>query len=261
MSPVTNVWRQLVERRLWPAAILLIAALVAVPLMLAKDPEPAATVPPANVDTNGGELANTPIVVPVTPADRANRRKVLGDAKNPFASAKPADPVEDAGDDKGPVVVKTPTEGSSGGAGGDSGSSAGGGTSPSTGGPTPTAPATPTTPATPAPPKKTYEKHELTVRFGAEDTKRLSVKLLAPLPSAEEPVLIYTRLLKDGKTAEFLLDSGVEAMGDGVCHPSPEQCETIRLREGETEFLDVKDETGNAVGAVPARPDRDPQGQ
>ena len=39
MSAVTNMWRQLVQRRLWPVAILLIAALAAVPLTLAKEPE------------------------------------------------------------------------------------------------------------------------------------------------------------------------------------------------------------------------------
>jgi hypothetical protein len=247
MSPVTNVWRQLVQRRLWPVAILLIAALAAVPLMLAKDPEPPVAPPSENVD-NSGALATTPIVTAATADDRAKRRKVLGTAKNPFGVAKPASAAQDSNADNAATVVKTP----SGGTPDDSGSS-GGDTSapstPSTPSPTPTVPSTPTTPATPAPAKKKYEKHELTVRFGADDDiKRLSVKKLEPLPSAEEPVLIYTGVLKDGKTAEFLLDTGVSAIGDGECHPSPEQCETIRLREGETEFLDLKDETGAVVG-------------
>ena len=41
MSFLTDIWRQLKERRLWPVALLLVAAIVAVPLVLAKDPEPA----------------------------------------------------------------------------------------------------------------------------------------------------------------------------------------------------------------------------
>jgi hypothetical protein len=57
-------------------------------------------------------------------------------------------------------------------------------------------------------------------------------------------VLIYMGVLKDGKTAVFLVDHDVAPVGDGECHPSPEQCETIRLRAGETEFFDVTDETG-----------------
>jgi hypothetical protein len=239
MSPVTNVWRQLVQRRLWPVAIVLIAGLAAVPLMLAEDPEPAVSPPPAQVDTKS-ELATTPIVAPATPADRAKRRQVLGDAKNPFARVKQADPAGSASDSAGPVVVTSPTGGTPGDGGGTG--SSGGGAVPSTGTPAPT------TPATPAPAPKKYELNELTVRFGsADDVKRQSVKRLQPLPSAELPVLIYMGVLKDGKTAVFLVDHGVTPIGDGECKPSPEECETIRLKVGETEFLDVADDTGSVT--------------
>jgi len=88
---------------------------------------------------------------------------------------------------------------------------------------------------------------ELTVRFGdatADTLERTSLERLQPLPSAQDPVLIYLGVLADGKTAVFLLDHGVSAVGDGDCRPSPEECETMRLRAGETEFLDVTDETG-----------------
>jgi hypothetical protein len=67
------------------------------------------------------------------------------------------------------------------------------------------------------------------------------------LPSTELPVLIYMGVLKDGKTAVFLVDHGVTPIGDGECNPSPEECETIRLKVGETEFLDVADDTGNVT--------------
>jgi hypothetical protein len=235
MSAVTNMWRQLVQRRLWPVAILLIAALAAVPMMLAKDPEPAVSPPPAQVDTKS-ELATTPIVAPATPTDRTKRRKVLGSRKNPFASVKPADAPGSGNDSADPVVVKSPT-------GGTSDDTSGGGTTPSTG-----TTDTPTTPATPAPAPKKYEQNELTVRFGgAEDAKRQSVKRLQALPSAELPVLIYMGVLKDGKTAVFLVDHGVTPVGDGECNPSPEECETIRLKVGETEFLDVADDTGSVT--------------
>jgi hypothetical protein len=238
MSPVTNLWRQLVQRRLWPAAIVLIAALAAVPMMLAKDPEPPATAPPAAVDTKS-ELATTPIVTPATPADRAKRRKVLGTKKNPFAVPKPAKPAGEAKDGKGPVVVKSATGGTSGDTGSSDGGGTGSGSTPSTGTPAPT------TPATPAPAPKKYAAQELTVRFGvADDVNRRSVKRMQPLPSAELPVLIYMGVLKDGKTAVFLVDHGVTPVGDGECKPNPDDCETIRLREGETEFLDITDDTG-----------------
>jgi hypothetical protein len=240
MSPVTNVWRQLVQRRLWPVAILLIAALAAVPMMLAKDPEPTASPPATPADTKG-ELAATPIVAPATDTGKANRRKVLGAAKNPFGVAKQAQAGSDAAPNTDSVVQKTP-------AGGSSLDDAGtGGGSTASGGSAPVAPVAPATPAEPAPAPKEYEPEELTVRFGdGTDMKRRSVKKLQPLPSAELPAVVYMGMLKDGKTAVFLLEAGVTPDGDGECRPTPEQCETIRLRIGETEFFDVAAESGAA---------------
>jgi hypothetical protein len=59
-------------------------------------------------------------------------------------------------------------------------------------------------------------------------------------------VAVYLGVEEDGKTAVFLITGDVTAQGDGKCDPSPEDCRTLRLRKGETEFLDVKD-TGEAT--------------
>jgi hypothetical protein len=240
-SAVTNLWRQFVQRRLWPVAIVLIAALAVVPLALTEDPAPAEPAPavPATTADSGDELATQPIVGPAEA--RTKRRKVLGDAKNPFGVAK-QDATSNSRTDNSVVSVNR--------TGDDAGSpnqvdspSTDGGTTPSSGTPVPT------TPAAPAPAPKKYAPQELTVRFGGpDDVTRRSVERLQPLPTAELPVLIYMGVLKDGKTAVFLVDHGVTPVGDGECRPSPEDCETIRLREGETEFLDVKDDTGAVVG-------------
>jgi hypothetical protein len=241
-SAPTNLWRQFVQRRLWPVAILLVAALAAVPLALSKDPAPPAPAPPAPVTDSGSpdELAAQPIVAPSEA--RISRRKVLGASKNPFGVAKQETAPTNQSD---PPVVNVEQTGQ------DGGDSPTGGSAPSTGTgstpPTTVAPA-PTTPAEPTPPPKKYAHQELTVRFGgADDVGRQSVKRLQALPSEELPVLIYMGVLKDGKTAVFLVDDGVEPVGDGECHPTPEQCETVRLRVGETEFFDVKDETGTVT--------------
>ena len=48
MNLINDTFRGLVRKKLWPVALLLVAALVAVPVLLAKDPEtPVATAPPA----------------------------------------------------------------------------------------------------------------------------------------------------------------------------------------------------------------------
>jgi hypothetical protein len=228
MSVLKDTWRFLVQRKLWPAALLLVAAAVAVPKLLTEEP-PAAVADPVVVvkADKRAVLATDPIVVAAGDADRSGRRSVLGSAKDPFkpevvptptpdpAAVKPADPKPDTPDAPSP------------------------GGSPVSGG----SPAVDPVPTTPAQPKKQYELYELSVRFGlssdATQPPRKDVKRLQALPSSDEPVLIYLGVLKDNKTAVFMLDSGVIAQGDGTCRPSRTSCETIHIKAGETEFFDI----------------------
>jgi hypothetical protein len=250
MKVVNDIWRQLVGRRLLPLAVILIGALVAVPLLLASDPETPAQPAVAPVDDSAADATET--IVSLASTDTTDRR-VIGEKSNPFQGDKPPKSKDETdGPKAGTIDPKDLTDALTGGD--DSGTTGGsGGTGGTTGGaadPGTVAPTTPTTPTDPAPARKTYDKYDLTVRFGdsAGDLQKLTLPRLQPLPKADLPVLIYLGVSKDGKSALFLLEKGVEAVGDGVCDPSPEACETLRLRIGETEFLDVVDEEGN-VGA------------
>jgi hypothetical protein len=240
MSAVTTLWRQLVQRRLWPVAILLVAALAAVPLALAKQPATQPQPPVAVADSGAkGELAQTPIVATAADGDRAKRRRVLGTRKNPFAVVKP-------------VQAATPSGANTDGTGAPSGSNTDGSTPTGSSTPTTSTPGggTPTTPTTPPKKKKVYDLYDLTVRFGdsaASPLPKSTLKRLQPLPDADKPVLIYMGVLKDGKTAVFLVDNNVTSTGDGDCKPSVGQCETIQIRAGETEFFDLKDDTGSVT--------------
>jgi len=235
MSVINDTWRFLVQRRLWPVAILLIAAAAAVPTLLAREPEPVPPAPAVAVKSNkGAVLATQPIVAPASDGDRSGRRRVLGARKNPFK----------------PQVTPTPTPRPESATTADMGAAAPtgadkGGSAPSVGASPAPDTSTPIVPDTTPKKKKTYELYELTVRFGvSSDTRpsRRDVKRLQALPSADEPVLIYLGVLKDKKTAVFMVDSGVVAQGDGECRPSRTACETIHIREGETEFFDVPGE-------------------
>jgi hypothetical protein len=223
MSVINDTLRFLVRRRLWPVAILLVAAAAAVPMLLAKDPAPApAQAPTAAVKSDkNAVLAEDPIVTEAADGDRSGRRQVLGSRKDPFKPQVTPTPT--------PKPEATPTAPTTGATG-----SPAAGETPSTG-------ASPAPGTTPSPKKKDYELYELTVRFGqsAGQLSRKNVKRLQALPSNGNPVLIYLGVLKDKKTAVFLLDSGVVAQGDGECHPSRTQCETIQIHQGETEFFDV----------------------
>jgi hypothetical protein len=250
MNPISNLWRQLVQRRLWPVAVLLVAALAAVPLMLAKDPEAEpAPVPQAATEDASSELATTPIVAKATPVDRAKRRKVLGNAKNPFA--KPAKLGGSA--QSGPKAAQLANDAAS--KAGSSGPTkladnltiVGGGGAPAPSGPPLGTPVAPTEPAEPKPAPK--ERDSITVRFGGGDAiDRMNVKKLEALPLAEEPLVVYLGVADGGKSAVFMVDSTVEPEGDGECVPDPNTCETIHLREGETEFFDVLDANGESIG-------------
>lgn len=240
-AAVQSVWRQLLQRRLLPVAILLIAAAAAIPFILAKDPEttPAAPLPAAGKGPD--ELATEPIV---TAADGATlkRRKVLGSARNPFAAPASAPQAESPADPAG----KTPAADEPAS---EAPSSSGGG-APSGGGDEPVVPSGPSAPSTPSTPKPQYDRGDLTVRFGdatGDALERMTVKRLGALPSVEEPVLIYLGVADGGKSAVFLFEEGVEVNGDAECDPSPQACETIKLRAGETEFVDVKGEDGEVA--------------
>ncbi|MEA2124573.1 MAG: hypothetical protein QOI80_1355 [Solirubrobacteraceae bacterium] len=250
MSVITNTWRFLLQRRLWPVAVLLIAAAVAVPTLLASEPTAVPAPPAAAVKSDRASvLATEPIAARAGDGDRSGRRQVLGAAKNPFKPKFTPTPTP------APVNVKTTaTTPVTGASGGSSGGSSAGSTTPAA--PGTTAPTTPTTPATP---KKKYELNELTVRFGPSDQAggsppRKDVKRLQALPSNDLPVLIYLGVLPDKKTAVFLVDSGIVAQGDGTCRPSRTTCETIHMKAGETEFLDVPgDDSGDATAAPAAQ--------
>jgi hypothetical protein len=248
MSVITDTLRFIIQRKLWPVAIVLIAAAVAVPQLLGSGPT-AAPAPPAGAvkSDSASVLATEPIVAPAADSDRSGRRRVLGAEKNPFKPKATPTPTPTPGPATAPTATaKSPA------ATGAPGITLGG------------SPAASTTPVStiPAPAKKKYQLNELTVRFGLSDGSRpprKDVKRLRALPSNDEPVLIYLGVLADKKTVVFLLDSGVVAQGDGDCRPSRTTCETLQIREGETEFLDVAaEDTGD--GTTPA-PDAAPAAQ
>ena len=247
MNVLTTTWRQLVRRRLWPVAVLLLAALAAVPVLLARDAAPVAT-PPLPQTSATAETAKAgdddafaePVVAKASAADRSRRRRVLGSRKNPFEPAPVKKPKKKKTKKASTATDKTDKTDKTGGTTAP--------TTPSTGTPT-----TPAVPVAPAPPKKTYPKDSLIVRFGdpTGDLERKLLRKLEGLPDGTTetgPLLVYTGLTDHGKKAVFLVDASVELTGDGTCKPHPSSCETIELAAGETEFFDVIDpDTGEVT--------------
>jgi hypothetical protein len=237
MNAVKSTWSQLVSRRLWPVAILLVAALAAVPFLLAKQPE--VPVPPVvstdNLTTEADDAIAEPVVAEVLPEDRSRRRRLLGQRKDPFRPAPPAKKAKAEGKDSEQQQSDSKPQQPSGGDEKPAESGGGGGSS---------APAPAPAPAEPVAPKKYFSPGTIIVRFSDPNSgqaAKFAIKKLQPVPDDELPLLVYMGLTKDGKRAKFLVDASVEVDGDGKCRPHPSNCETVELAVGETEFLDVID--------------------
>jgi hypothetical protein len=246
MNVLTTTWRQLVSRRLWPVAVLLVAALVAVPMLLKKEPEPIVPSSPAtseapaeNAKADDGDAFAEPVVSKASTADRSRRRRVLGARKDPFEPA----PV------KKPKKTKKATQSTHANTSQPSDPAPATPSAPSA----PSTPSTPVTPVAPAPKKKVYAKGSLIVRFGEANggvLKRLVLPSLGGLPNEDEKeaLLVYTGTVNHGRKAQFLLDASLEATGDATCQPHPSNCEQVELAAGETEFFDVIDpESGDTI--------------
>ena len=136
-------------------------------------------------------------------------------------------------------------------------SASAGSSSTSTGSSTPSTPSTgssaPTTsskPSTTAKPKTVYH---VAVLFGALPaagatatplTPYENLKLLTPLPSATQPLIVFSGVTVGGKSATFTLVSEAILHGDGSCLPSASQCQAIDLKPGQTEQLEYVSAAG-----------------
>ena len=61
------------------------------------------------------------------------------------------------------------------------------------------------------------------------------------LPDEDNPVMVYRGVEDGGKVAIFEPTGDVVAAGDGTCAPTPEDCQYVKLRAGETESITVSD--------------------
>jgi hypothetical protein len=233
MRPVRDLFGELVERRLWPIALVLVLALVAVPVLLAKSPPaatddgaPASGAAPLAAAASAPDVPAEPIV---TVADgKAPSAPLRGRAKDPFRQQHvPPDP----GDN--PPVSSTASDAGTGGSGGTGGGGSGGTTAP--------------------PPVRTLMIASIDVRLGHAGRRlRLieDVPPLAPLPRAQKPVVIFLGILRrDPQTTAFLVSTDVRVQGPArsACLPSRKLCQAILLRRGDVVFLDYTEPDGTVV--------------
>ena len=235
-----DLWHDLRAKRLAPVAAVLLAGLVAVPLLLAKPaeepaPAPVATAPPTEADREDlAELAKVRLG-----QDEVGKGSTLGtfDPENPFTppkgtikkeSASEAGP-SDSGDAGAPSSGAASSSSDGGSAGGSAGGEApgglggGGGGGGGTGG----------TPVTPRPQATVY-KYVVDLSFTANGrTRRIKgMEKLDMLPNDRSPLLLFMGVTTNGANAVFLVDSSLEAAGEGRCKPSGSECSFAYIGAG-----------------------------
>jgi len=264
-----DVWHDLRAKRLWPVAVVLLAGIVAVPFVLAKAEEPAVAPPAPTAEAKAPEPEGPAGLAEVKLEDlgqgTGSSLSSFDDPSNPFAPprkvldkmrAEAEGTGEGAPADSGSGGGDTKVEGGSlgGGAGADdapadSGSGSAGGGSPSgdTGGDTgDTGGDTGGTGDRPAPPVDGGEKtttvnytYVADVTFRANDRRRKikGMEKLDILPDRANPLLIFLGVTEKAGNAVFLVDSTLDAVGEGSCKPSRSECAFLYLGPGsEHEF-------------------------
>jgi hypothetical protein len=245
VSFLRNVLHDLVEKRLWPVAVALLIALIAVPVVLGGSSSGA--------DSGADDLA----AAPAAPAT-ARPASLTADQVVKLADAPAGnEPVERKGKVLNPFVQhhqpKPPkaedTAGSVSNAANDLVSNLGnlGGPSPGGGSPVPVT-------STPAPPATTpnaddKDTYRVSLKFGEDGAMKTykNIARLTPLPSADNPFFIFLGISEDKKSAVFLVSSDAEPTGDGTCRPSNDDCAQVVMQKHDLEFFELQSGTAGVV--------------
>jgi hypothetical protein len=243
MNTVRGLVRDLVERRLWPVALLLVVAAVAVPLYLgrASSDDGAVDAPLPGATAQAGAKASKAAVSLDESADESDG---VGRVHNPFKQKYvPKAKKAQTGTDKASQPSGASPSTGSGSAGGSTpGDTGTGNTGSGTSGGTDDTSKDDTT-------KTDVDVSHVSLHLGpvGELVTYKDVARLSPLPSAGNPLFVFTGVLKDGKTAVLLPSSTVQIgeESDVKCKPSNKSCQKLELEQDETVFFKI---AGDATG-------------
>jgi hypothetical protein len=216
MNVLRNIWTDLVEKKLWPVAAVLVVALVAVPLAMSGGGDDAQPTPA--VAETAAPAKEPAVSLDTSVRDTPKHRK--GGVRDPFKQLHIPKPKAEA-----KAVAAAPVVTPGGGARVT---------------PTPT-PSTTTPNVTPSTTGSTltYFTYRVGIRFGRAGKLRShrDVKRLTALPSSTFPFFTYMGVLEDRNTAVFMVNADVAASGDGTCRPSAKRCQLLELKPGDSAKL------------------------
>lgn len=233
IDPVKRIARDLVDKKLWPVAVVLLVALVAVPVLIGGSSAEEAAAPVAVAATAPEGPGSKSLI---TVVDQA----VTGKDSRP---GRVADPFYDPPDPPAAESGSTSSAAPAGSAGASTGASTpGGGTSPAQ----PTEPSQ-TTPRPPADPVVAPSYYRTEVRwYETTKAKARPIARLTPLGGVKDPAALYLGVTKsDASYAVFLLAPNATSTGDAECEKA--DCRVIGLKAGQSQVVTMQPADGSAT--------------
>jgi hypothetical protein len=247
---LTDLYRDLRDRRLLVPALALVAALIAVPMALSSSATPPPTAPAAAPEASGPAKATAaePAVLTRQLGVTAYRKRLERfNGKNPFRQQFTLPEVTSKVQQSS---LNEPSGVTTSGGGSTSTSSTAQTTSTSSTSPETTTPTSPSSEPSGGAQKPTTTTEvilrRIDVKVGPQGdlVKKTGVKQLKMLPSSTTPVVIFLGTSESGGRAFFLVSSDVTAVsGDGACLATTLTCQFLTLKVGETASFDYAPDT------------------
>jgi hypothetical protein len=230
MNPVRKLVDDLIEKRLWPVALVLVVAAFAVPMLIGGSNAGSGAPDPSFAPAPAHDAATTAVELVGPPAVRTR----AGAVRDPFRRAKVAVPADASG---APVATAAKSTGSANSASSKSSSAKSG--SAKTGAAKSTAKATPKATPTAAAIRAARSAYQTVVRFTRPGgTRERPLARLAVLGNPSSPALQYLGVAGGGKHALFALGPKATTNAGERCLVAV-PCRVIGLRRGEKVGVDV----------------------
>ncbi len=228
MNFARELLRELVDKRLWPIAAVLVAALVALPLLLAGGGDAGAPPIGAGAAAGGAGKQVTALELTAPPSARARPGKVRNPFRRPAGKAAAAAAAAPAASTPSGAAPSQPTN--------------------APGSPAPPAPPSGTpapqpTTTTPAPaatkPQSAYLRTTVRWYRGTKLGRALPISRLTPLGGLTDPGALYLgNVATDGLYAVFLLGPSATAVGKTGCVDGG--CRLLALKAGERQKVVIR---------------------
>jgi len=252
---LNNVKADLLDRRLLPIIALVgVALLAALAYVVLGGGSTEATSTPASAGAstsvpNAGGLvvsqSQADASAPTAETTNGSSAQHGGPARNPFTPL----PTPKIASLSATTVSKSPATAAAGSSTASTGSGAAA-SPPSSKEPTPAAPPKPA-------PSKPATVYHVAVLFGvlpagtspanAQLTPYENLRLLAPLPSSKQALVVFRGVTAASKSATFTLVSEAILHGSAICLPTASQCQEIDLKAGQSEQLEYLNSSGETV--------------